>query len=122
AISLCAVVSLVRRGELEIYTSLPSLRKHSQELRSGQNQATMASSGLRRCNSVEFLPPHIAAVVRLTNEFLELYARDHPQLQQCIQKLHNIIKTFEKDFRGSTEGSKDAGVMGIIGGSAVLTG
>ncbi|CAM4511281.1 unnamed protein product [Leuciscus chuanchicus] len=82
----------------------------------------MASSGLRRCNSVEFLPPHIAAVVRLTNEFLELYARDHPQLQQCIQKLHNIIKTFEKDFRGSTEGSKDAGVKGIIGGASVLTG
>jgi len=61
-----------------------------------------------------------ADVVRLKNEFLKLYARDHPQLQQCIERLHNAIKTFETAFKVSTEGSKYAGVQGIIGGTTTV--
>lgn len=63
-----------------------------------------------------------ADVVRLKAEFIKLYNRDHPQLQQCLKKLHKIIKTFEEDFRGSTEGSRDAGWRGIIGGTAMVAG
>ncbi|XP_016383710.1 uncharacterized protein LOC107720498 [Sinocyclocheilus rhinocerous] len=82
----------------------------------------MASSSLpRRRNSME-IPPAIADVFRLGDEFMKLYERDQPQLQQCIEKLQNIIKTFETDFRGSTEGSRAAGVAGIIGGASLLTG
>lgn len=82
----------------------------------------MASSGLhQRRNSMDD-PPTLADVFRLKAEFIELYARDHPQLQQCLKKLQEIIKTFEKGFRGSTEGSRAAGVAGIAGGSAVVTG
>ncbi|XP_016115810.1 uncharacterized protein [Sinocyclocheilus grahami] len=82
----------------------------------------MASSSLpRRRNSMD-IPPAIADVFRLRDEFMKLYERDQPQLQQCIEKLRKIIKTFETDFRGSTEGSRAAGVAGIIGGASLLTG
>ncbi|XP_048039572.1 uncharacterized protein LOC125264360 [Megalobrama amblycephala] len=82
----------------------------------------MASSGpYRRRNSID-LPPTIADVFRLRDEFIKLYARDHPQLQQCLKKLQEIIKTFEKDFRVSTEGSRTAGWLGIKGGAAVAAG
>ncbi|XP_016354554.1 uncharacterized protein LOC107698137 [Sinocyclocheilus anshuiensis] len=82
----------------------------------------MASSSLpRRRNSID-IPPDIADVFRLRDEFIKLYERDQPQLQQCIEKLQNIIKTFETDFRGSTEGSRKAGVAGIIGGAAIVAG
>ncbi|KAK9971299.1 hypothetical protein ABG768_024673 [Culter alburnus] len=82
----------------------------------------MASSGpLQRRNSID-LPPSIADVFRLKVEFIKLYDRDHPQLQQCLKKLQEIIKTFEKDFRGSTEGSRTAGWLGIFGGTAMVAG
>ncbi|XP_067256587.1 uncharacterized protein [Chanodichthys erythropterus] len=82
----------------------------------------MSSSGpLRRRNSME-LPPSIADVFRLKAEFIKLYNGDHPQLQQCLKKLQEIIKTFEKDFRGSIEGSRTAGWLGIFGGTAMVAG
>ncbi|XP_016116127.1 uncharacterized protein [Sinocyclocheilus grahami] len=82
----------------------------------------MASSSLpRRRNSIE-IPPEIADVFQLRDEFMKLYERDQLQLQQCTEELRKIIKTFETDFRGSTEGSRKAGVAGIIGGASLLTG
>ncbi|KAI7793363.1 hypothetical protein IRJ41_013432 [Triplophysa rosa] len=74
-----------------------------------------------RRNSMD-IPPEIADLIHLKDEFIQLYERDHPELQQCIQRLHDIMRQFEKDFRGSTEGSRNAGVVGIAGGSSVLAG
>lgn len=47
---------------------------------------------------------------------------DYTQLQRCIEKLSCIIKTFEADFRKATKRSRDAGVMGIVGGATVVAG
>lgn len=74
-----------------------------------------------RRNSID-LPPAIADLIRLKNEFTQFYERDYPELQQCIQRLHGVMRKFEEDFRHSTKGSRDAGVMGIAGGSIALAG
>lgn len=63
-----------------------------------------------------------AGVICLREEFIDLYERDYPQLQQCTERLRGAIKTFKKGYRVSTEGSKIAGVVGILGGAAVVAG
>ncbi|KAK9971292.1 hypothetical protein ABG768_024666 [Culter alburnus] len=80
-----------------------------------------AASHCKRRRSIE-LPPEIADVLRLKDEFFELSEMDYTQLQRCIEKLSCIIKTFEADFRKATKRSRDAGVMGIVGGATVVAG
>lgn len=63
-----------------------------------------------------------AGVIRIRDEFIDLYERDYPQLQQCTERLRGAIKTFEKGYRVSTEVSRLAGVAGILGGAAVVAG
>ncbi|KAA0703618.1 hypothetical protein E1301_Tti015536 [Triplophysa tibetana] len=74
-----------------------------------------------RRNSMD-IPPEIADLLIVKNEFIKLYERDHPELQQCLQNLHHIMETFEEDLRGSTEGSRNAGIGGIVGGSTMIAG
>ncbi|KAK2915716.1 hypothetical protein Q8A67_000090 [Cirrhinus molitorella] len=87
------------------------------------NVAMLTAQELAKLQKLEeLLEPCRADVIRLKNEFIKFYERDHPQLQQCIKKLCRILQTFEKDYRGSTEGSKKAGRMGIAGGVALVAG
>ncbi|XP_026064136.1 uncharacterized protein LOC113047095 [Carassius auratus] len=64
----------------------------------------------------------IARDIRLRDEFLELYERDHLELQQCTERLHCIIEKFEEDYRHSSEASRDAGWLLISGGAALFAG
>ncbi|XP_051954008.1 apolipoprotein L3-like [Xyrauchen texanus] len=82
----------------------------------------MASLRLhRRRRSIE-KPPDLADVIHLKKNFFELYETDYLQLQLCISKLQNIIKTFEEDFRRATKGTRDGGLMGIAGGAFAFAG
>lgn len=67
-------------------------------------------------------PEIIAGVTRLKDEFIELYEKDHPQLQQCTERLCHIIKKFENDCRFASEGSRLAGWAGIGGSAAIAAG
>jgi len=58
----------------------------------------------------------------LRDDFTKLYEKDFPQLQRCIEKLHNIIRTFEKDFRRATKATRGGGVVGIGGGVGLIAG
>ncbi|CAM4490986.1 unnamed protein product [Leuciscus chuanchicus] len=61
-------------------------------------------------------PPEILTDVNsLRDDFNKLYEKDYSQLRQCIEKLHNIIRTFEGDFRRATKGTRDGGAVGITG-------
>ncbi|XP_016116554.1 uncharacterized protein [Sinocyclocheilus grahami] len=84
--------------------------------------AATASSIHHRRKSMDEPPEIIAGVIRLKDEFIELYEKDHPQLQQCTDRLHHIIKTFENGCRCATEGSRIAGWMGIGGAAAIVAG
>ncbi|KAK9967162.1 hypothetical protein ABG768_001574 [Culter alburnus] len=81
-----------------------------------------SSTHHRRRKSLDEPPEIIAGVICLREEFIDLYERDYPQLQQCTERLRGAIKTFKKGYRVSTEGSKIAGVVGILGGAAVVAG
>ncbi|KAL0152510.1 hypothetical protein M9458_052233 [Cirrhinus mrigala] len=63
-----------------------------------------------------------ADLKRLKDEFIKLYESDHPQLQQCMKNVCQILQTFEKDYRVSTEGSRIAGRIGRAGGAAMVAG
>uniref|UniRef100_A0A8C1PK95 Si:dkey-201l21.4 n=1 Tax=Cyprinus carpio TaxID=7962 RepID=A0A8C1PK95_CYPCA len=84
--------------------------------------ATTSSIHHHRRKSMDEPPEIITGVTRLKDEFIELYEKDHPQLQQCTEGLHQIIKTFENGCRFATEGSRIAGWAGIGGGAATAAG
>ncbi|XDV19352.1 hypothetical protein PO909_024836 [Leuciscus waleckii] len=85
--------------------------------------AVMASSTHHhRRKSLDEPPEMIAGVIRLKDEFIELYERDYPQLQQCTERLQSITETFEKGYRRATQGSRDAGWFGIAGGAVMVVG
>ncbi|XP_067308208.1 apolipoprotein L3-like [Pseudorasbora parva] len=65
----------------------------------------------------------LADVSHLREEFTELYEKDYPQLQRCIEKLHHIIKTFEEDFRRATKGDGEVAITGgAVAGLAGVAG
>ncbi|XP_056113846.1 uncharacterized protein LOC130090479 [Rhinichthys klamathensis goyatoka] len=84
--------------------------------------AMASSTRHHRRKSLDEPPEIIAGVIRLKDEFIDLYERDYPQLQQCTERLHSVIETFEKGYRRATEGSRDAGRFGIAGVAAMIVG
>ncbi|XP_016383284.1 uncharacterized protein LOC107720164 [Sinocyclocheilus rhinocerous] len=85
-------------------------------------EAAASSTHDRRRKSLDEPPEIIAGVIRPRDEFIELYERDHLELQQCTERLHSIIEEFEEDYRRSPEASRDAGWLGISGGVALVAG
>ncbi|KAK7177190.1 hypothetical protein R3I93_001236 [Phoxinus phoxinus] len=85
-------------------------------------EATASSTHHHRRKSLDEPPEIIVGVIRLKDEFMELYERDYPQLQQCTERLHGIIETFEKGYRRATGGSRDAGRFGIAGLAVMVVG
>ncbi|CAM4510827.1 unnamed protein product [Leuciscus chuanchicus] len=82
-------------------------------------RSTVSSSKCR----LEDPPEILTDVNSLRDDFNKLYEKDYPQLRQCIEKLHNIIRTFEEDFRRATKGTRDGGaVMGMAGGVGLVAG
>lgn len=80
------------------------------EVNQKSETAAMASSKhhlLRK--SMDEPPEIITEIIRLKDEFIELYERDHPQLQQTTKRLHHILKTFETGYRQATKEAKDTG-------------
>uniref|UniRef100_A0A8C2F0G1 Si:ch211-285c6.5 n=1 Tax=Cyprinus carpio TaxID=7962 RepID=A0A8C2F0G1_CYPCA len=61
-------------------------------------------------------------VIRLKEEFIALYNRHYPELQENIQTLSLLMKTFEEDFRRYTEVTRGGGVLGIVGGVTTIAG
>ncbi|KAK7171240.1 hypothetical protein R3I94_001240 [Phoxinus phoxinus] len=83
----------------------------------------MASSNPpRRRNSMDERPDLVNEVVRLREEFIRLYERDHGELQQCIESLRRLINTFEEDLRRATEVTRGGGLVGIAGGVTMIAG
>ncbi|XP_048039558.1 uncharacterized protein si:dkey-201l21.4 isoform X2 [Megalobrama amblycephala] len=119
---------LKEEGEDEWMKNLDDLRKTGEEQKNNGDlrhllKFTMASlSDLQRSNSMDLPPEMISDATRLRDEFIELYERNYPQLQECIERLCHILKTFEEYYRSATKGSRDAGVAGIVGGTFVATG
>lgn len=51
----------------------------------------------------------------LRDDFNKLYEKDYPQLQRCLEKLRNIIRKFERDFRRATKKNRNGGAVGMAG-------
>ncbi|KAK2911505.1 hypothetical protein Q8A67_003638 [Cirrhinus molitorella] len=133
---------LKEEGENEWVKNLEDLRKAGEELKNKgalrlvidftgkkinqfDNRVTAATTSSihhHRRKSLDEPPEIIAGVIRLKDEFIELYERDHPQLQQCTERLCHIIKTFENRYSCATEGSKIAGWAGIGGVAGAVGG
>lgn len=81
-----------------------------------------SSTHHHRRKSLDEPPEIIAGVIRLKDEFIELYERDYPQLQQCTERLHCFIETLENYYRNASEGSRAAGWFGIAGVAFMVVG
>ncbi|KAI2663087.1 Septin-4 [Labeo rohita] len=133
---------LKEEGEKEWMKNLEDLRKAGEEQKNKgalhlvmnftgkkmnqfDNRATAATASSvhhHQRKTIDEPPEIIAGVIRLKDEFIELYERDHSQLQQCTERLCHIIKTFEKGYRWATEYSTFAGWTGIGAGAALVAG
>ncbi|XP_067298967.1 apolipoprotein L3-like [Pseudorasbora parva] len=84
------------------------------------NNPPVMKATKRRLEEVDGM---LADVSHLREEFTELYEKDYPQLQRCIEKLHHIIKTFEEDFRRATKGDGEVAITGgAVAGLAGVAG
>lgn len=61
-------------------------------------------------------------VIRHEEEFIALYNRHYHELQENIQGLRHLMKTFEKEFKQYTESARNGGVLGILGGVTTIAG
>lgn len=52
----------------------------------------------------------------LENELIALYLRDFPQIQQSMERVCLLIRTFEEDFRRASEAVTNAGNVEVAGG------
>ncbi|XP_058626448.1 uncharacterized protein LOC131537172 isoform X2 [Onychostoma macrolepis] len=119
---------LKKEGKDEWMKNLEDMRKAGEErknngaLRHVMELAVASSTHHCRRKSLDEPLEIIAGVSRLRDEFIELYERDHHELQQCTERLHSIIEEFEEDYRRSTEDSRHAGRLGISEGVALVAG
>ncbi|XP_026114083.1 apolipoprotein L3-like [Carassius auratus] len=76
----------------------------------------------RRCKNMDETLDMLYDVIRHEEEFIALYKRHYPELQENIQGLRQLLNTFEKDLRQYTEGARNGGIVGIVGGVTTIAG
>lgn len=67
-------------------------------------------------------PRMVSAFNHLEKELIKLFDSDYPQLQQCIENLQCILRTFNDNKRTAEKGSKDGKIAGAAGGTALALG
>ncbi len=75
------------------------------------------------CNTIHYyyyyLFPSRSVFNPLEKQLVALYLRDFSPVQQCVQRLHLIIRTFEEDFRRATGAISNASNAEVAGGLMV---